>query len=139
MLGTREPDLYGKQNYHDLEHYIHQEAKKLDLDAEIHQFNEEGEMVEEIQKAVDKDFFAVIINAGAWTHYSYAIADALRILTIPIYEVHLTDIEQREEFRKFSVIKDIAQEQIKGLGFGSYLLALERIAEIDLWPNKPNN
>ena len=124
MLGIREPDLYGKQDYKSLVKFIKTCAKNLDIECNVMQFNEEGKIVTAIQKARTK-FDAIVINAGAYTHTSVAILDALKAVALPVAEVHLTDIATREEFRKFSYISLYADILIKGEGFNGYKKALE--------------
>lgn len=124
MLGIREPDLYGKQDYKLLVKFIKISAKNLNVKCKIKQFNEEGKIVTAIQKARTK-FHAIVINAGAYTHTSVAILDALKAVALPVAEVHLTDIATREEFRKFSYISLYADILIKGEGFNGYKKALE--------------
>ncbi len=124
MLGIREPDLYGKQDYKSLVKFIKICAKNLNVKCKIKQFNEEGKIVTSIQKARTK-FDAIVINAGAYTHTSVAILDALKAVALPVAEVHLTDIATREEFRKFSYISLYADVLIKGEGFNGYKKALE--------------
>lgn len=124
MLGVREPDLYGKQDYKSLVKFIKICAKNLNVKCKIKQFNEEGKIVTSIQKARTK-FDAIVINAGAYTHTSVAILDALKAVALPVAEVHLTDIATREEFRKFSYISLYADVLIKGEGFNGYKKALE--------------
>lgn len=124
MLGVREPDLYGKQDYKSLVKFIKICAKNLNVKCKIKQFNEEGKIVTSIQKARTK-FHAIVINAGAYTHTSVAILDALKAVALPVAEVHLTDIATREEFRKFSYISLYADVLIKGEGFNGYKKALE--------------
>ncbi len=124
MLGIREPDLYGKATLKDLEEYVKKEAESRDIEVKCVQSNFEGEIVEFIQKALGK-FDGIIINAGAYTHTSVAILDALKAVSIPTVEVHLTDINEREEFRKWSYISLIAKKTICGKGFLGYALALD--------------
>ncbi len=124
MLGIREPELYGKGTLKDLEEYVTDEAKNRGLEVKCVQSNHEGEIVEFIQKALGK-FDGIIINAGAYTHTSVAILDALKAVSIPTVEVHLTDINEREEFRKWSYISLIAKKTICGKGFSGYALALD--------------
>lgn len=120
MLGYREPDMYGKATYNDLCEYIRTKCSALNIEAEIVQHNSEGAIIDTIQDAFFNIFGGVIINAGAYTHYSYAIRDALAILKCPIAEVHLTDIDNREDFRKVSVISDVVSARFYGKGFDSY-------------------
>ncbi|MGC8720834.1 MAG: type II 3-dehydroquinate dehydratase, partial [Thermodesulforhabdaceae bacterium] len=105
-------------------------AGELGVEVEYFQTNVEGEMVEKIHQAHVEGYDAVVINAGAWTHYSYAIRDALEILKVPIVEVHMSNIYAREDFRHFSVIAPIASGQISGFGIQSYLLGLRAAVEL---------
>lgn len=122
MLGKREPEIYGYQTYLDLEETLQQYAKNNSLTLECLQTNHEGVYVEWIQ---DKDVDAFIVNPGAWTHYSIAIRDALLARGLPVVEVHLSNIKEREEFRKVSVIEDIVDHSIMGKGFDGYIEAVE--------------
>lgn len=124
MLGIREPELYGKATLKDLEEYVTKEAESRGLEVKCVQSNHEGEIVEFIQKALG-NYDGIIINAGAYTHTSVAIFDALKAVSIPTVEVHLTDINEREEFRKWSYISLIAKKTICGKGFLGYALALD--------------
>ena len=124
MLGIREPEIYGKKTYKDLVKFIKNEAKNADVKCKIVNSNHEGDIVEFIQKAYKK-YDGIIINAGAYTHTSIAIADALSAVGIPAVEVHLTDINAREEFRKRSFISPIAEKVIAGKGFSGYAEAID--------------
>jgi len=124
MLGLREKDLYGDKTYADLITFIQKEANTLKIKTTCFQSNHEGAIVTEIQKAYGK-FDGIIINAGAYTHTSIAILDALKAVNLPTVEVHLTDISKREDFRKFSFISLYAQKTICGKGFAGYKEALE--------------
>lgn len=127
MLGIREPEIYGKKTYKDLVKFIKTEAKNADVKCKIVNSNHEGDIVEFIQKAYKK-YDGIIINAGAYTHTSIAIADALSAVKIPAVEVHLTDINAREEFRKRSFISPIAEKVIVGKGFSGYAEAIDYLA-----------
>lgn len=122
MLGSREPDIYGTNTYNDLVKYV----LELHDEIEIRQTNSEVEYIEWIQTA---EADALIVNPGAWTHYSYAVRDALLARGLPFIEVHLSDVLNREEFRKISVIKDISVETISGKGFEGYKLAVQTLVE----------
>ena len=124
MLGKRDPAQYGTVTLGEIDEQIGKLASELGLAVECYQTNHEGEMVEKIHKACEERVDAVIINAGAWTHYSYAIMDALDILKAPIIEVHMSNINARDEFRQYSVITPLAKGQIVGFGMNSYLLGL---------------
>ena len=125
MLGIRQPEIYGREDYEDHCFTIDQQAKDYEITADVRQSNYEGEIVEFIHEAYEDSFDGVIINPAAYTHYSYAIRDALLILEVPVVEVHLTDISKRDEFRRHSVISDICAKTIKGKGFDGYREALE--------------
>lgn len=126
LLGVREPELYGKKTYADLVKFIKQSAKELGVKVVIFQSNEEGKIVTAIQNAL-KGFDGIIINAAAYTHTSIAILDALKAVGIKTVEVHLTDVNSREEYRKKSFIKEYAFLTISGEGFMGYKRALEEI------------
>lgn len=128
MLGIREPNIYGDKSYSALEHYIEECARELNLYVSVVQFNHEGDIVDEIQNCLNK-YDGIVINPGAYTHTSVAIADALKAVNIPTIEVHLTDVDSREAFRKISYIAPIAIKTIKGHGFEGYKMALNVFAE----------
>jgi 3-dehydroquinate dehydratase-2 len=127
VLDRRDPQLYGGISLNDLETKIYAWAKELGCTARCRQTNNEGEFVEWCHDAVDSD--GVIVNPGAWTHYSYAIRDALELLTVPIVEVHLSNIEEREEWRRTSVIAELTAARILGRGPSGYRDALEFLCE----------
>lgn len=124
VLGYREPDIYGTKTYKDLVKYIKGEAKKLNIKVKVLQFNEEGKIVTAIQKARGK-YDGLVLNAGAYTHTSIAILDALKSSNLNTVEVHLSDIYNREDFRKTDYIKYYASLSFMGEGFLSYKKALE--------------
>lgn len=128
MLGIREPELYGKKDYAALCEYIMLTAKELGIEVEIYQSNHEGELVDRIQSAYGV-FDGIIINAAAYTHTSVAILDALSAVGISAVEVHLTDINSRESFRRFSYPALYCEKQICGKGFEGYSEALHYFAE----------
>jgi 3-dehydroquinate dehydratase II len=130
MFGKRDPKQYGTITLDEIDRKLRELAQELGCSVETFQTNHEGVMVEKIHQAHIDKVDAVLINAGAWTHYSYAIRDALAILTAPIIEVHLSNIHAREEFRHFSVIAPLAKGQIAGFGVWSYLLGLRVAAEL---------
>jgi len=129
MLGKREPEIYGAMTYDELVTCIQDAAKTLDVQVEIFQSNSEAEIVDTIQEA--HRFNGIIINAGAYTHTSIAIRDALLVWSsrIPIIEVHLSNIYGREDFRRHSYLSDIARGIVAGLGVKGYTLALSWLAE----------
>jgi 3-dehydroquinate dehydratase-2 len=129
MFGKRDPAQYGTITLDEINQEIKKLAKELGCRIETFQTNHEGEMCERIHKAYMDKVDAVVINAGAWTHYSYGMRDALAILTVPIIEVHMSNIHAREEFRHYSVIAPIAKGQIAGFGVQTYLLGLRAALE----------
>ena len=124
MLGHRDPAQYGTTTLAQIDEQLQALGQELGAAVTCFQTNHEGAMCERIHQAFRDHVDAVVINAGAWTHTSYAIRDALAILTVPIVEVHLSNIHAREAFRHHSVIAEIARGQICGFGVDSYLLAL---------------
>ena len=128
MLGIREPGIYGNSTLADLEKNISAKAAALGVDVDFFQSNFEGEIVEKIHSALNV-YDGIIINPGAFTHYSYAIRDALGSVKIDTIEVHISSIHKREEFRHTSVLVPECIGQICGLGFKGYELALEYLAE----------
>jgi len=123
MLGQREPGIYGNLSYDELCRYIKREADNMGAEVELYQSNVEGEIINAIHGAKGK-FDAVVINPGAYTHYSYAIFDAITAIGLPAVEVHISNIYKREEFRHKSVIAPACEGQISGLGLYGYILAL---------------
>ena len=127
MLGIREKSVYGTATYEDLCEVIRKKAEELQVEVEIKQSNSEGQLVDWIQQCYGiKD--GIIINPGAYTHYSVAILDALKSVNLPAVEVHISNIHQREEFRRHCVTTSGCTGQICGLGLQGYLLALEYLA-----------
>ncbi|MBQ8849924.1 MAG: type II 3-dehydroquinate dehydratase [Clostridia bacterium] len=124
MLGIREPDIYGKQDFAALQDFIRDSAKALGHSVTLFQSNHEGEIVDIIQSAYGV-YDGIVINPAAYTHTSVAILDALKAVGLPTVEVHLSDINEREEFRKFSYVSMVAKKTICGLGFEGYRKALE--------------
>lgn len=131
MLGSRDPSHYGYKTYDDLVKEITNYCKKLKIDVTVVQSNHEGIIIDEIQKTFEK-YDGLIINPGAYTHYSYAIRDALEILSCPIVEVHLSNIYKRESFRSVSVIKDVVSHSIIDKGIAGYLEAIKYLVNNDL-------
>lgn len=124
MLGKREPHLYGRLSYADLVQFIESAANKMNVLTDCRQSNYEGEIVEFIHECLG-NYDGIIINAGAYTHTSIAILDALKSVSLPTVEVHITDINERESYRKFSYISEYANKVIVGKGFDGYAEALE--------------
>lgn len=127
MLGERDTEHYGSMTLKDMEDSISSKAEQLGFKCDFFQTNHEGLLVDKIQE-IRKSIDAVIINPGAWTHYSYAIRDALELLVCPIVEVHLSDIDNREEWRRHSVIRDVCSHVISGKGPDGYDEALQWLA-----------
>ena len=128
MLGKRPAEHYGSLTFDQLEQKIEADARALGLVVRFFQSNHEGEFVEHLH-SLDGLADAVILNPGAWTHYSWAIRDALEICGLPAVEVHLSDITAREEFRKHSVVSDLCLQTVKGRGPDGYRDALETLAK----------
>jgi 3-dehydroquinate dehydratase-2 len=124
MFGKRDPKQYGTITLDQINEQLQALARELGVEVAAYQTNSEGEMCQRIHQAHADKVDGVLINAGAWTHYSYGIRDALAILGCPIIEVHMSNIHAREEFRHHSVIGPIAKGQIAGFGVDSYLLGL---------------
>jgi 3-dehydroquinate dehydratase-2 len=124
MFGKRDPAQYGTITLDEIDKKLKELAKELGVELETFQTNHEGAICEKIHQAHQEKVDAVIINAGAWTHYSYALRDALAILKVPIIEVHMSNIHAREEFRHYSVVSPLAKGLICGFGVNSYLLGL---------------
>ena len=124
MFGKRDPKQYGTITLDEINGKLQSLAKELGVQVQTFQTNSEGEMCERIHQAYTDNVAGVMLNAGAWTHYSYAIRDALAILTVPVVELHMSNIHAREEFRHKSVFAEIIKGQISGFGVDSYLLAL---------------
>ena len=125
LLGSREPAIYGRTTLNDINEILRERAEKLGVDEiEFLQSNFEGALIESIQKARGRYDF-IILNAGALTHYSIALRDAIAAIPVPVIEVHLSNIHKREEFREKSVIAPVVMGQICGFGVDSYIAALE--------------
>jgi 3-dehydroquinate dehydratase-2 len=125
MLGIREPDIYGNNTYKDLVALIENKAKQTGCQAECFQSNHEGEIVDKIQQAYFDGIDGIVINPAAYTHTSVAILDALKAVKIPAVEVHISDVNTREEFRKISYAGMACEEHFIGLGFDGYIKAME--------------
>ena len=129
MLGIREKDIYGNNDYNSLVEKIKKEASELDCQVDFFQSNIEGEIITSIQKALGV-YDGIIINPAAYTHYSIGILDALKSVNIPAIEIHISNIHQREDFRKKSVTAEGCIGQISGLGFEGYTLALRGLVNL---------
>ena len=136
FLGIREKGIYGTQDFNYLLGILEEKANKENITIETYQSNGEGEIIDRIQKAYYDQVDGIVINPGAYTHYSYAIRDALASITAPKIEVHISNIHQREEFRHTSVTAAVCTGQIAGLGLQGYLLAIDAIINIVSENNK---
>ena len=130
FLGIREKGIYGCKDYNYLLSMLEKKAQQENITIETYQSNCEGEIIDRIQEAYYEKADGIVINPGAYTHYSYAIRDALASITAPKVEVHISNIHQREEFRHVSVIAPVCTGQIAGLGLQVYLLAIDAIIQI---------
>lgn len=128
-LGSREPDVYGAQTYDDLVALCSTAAAEFGLEVDVRQTNDEAELVSWLHGAADTRT-PVVLNPAAFTHYSYALRDAIAMRTAPLIEVHITNPAAREEFRHTSVVAGVATGTIAGFGLGSYRLALQAIADM---------
>jgi len=129
LLGTREPEVYGTTTLADIEALVTQKASALGIDVGFAQSNHEGAIIDAIQDAPG-EYDAIVINPGAYTHYSYSIRDAVASVDVPTVEIHLSNIAAREEFRMTSVIAPVCAGQISGFGAESYVLGVKAAAEV---------
>ncbi len=129
FLGIREKGIYGTQDYNYLVDMIQEKAKKEDCEIVCFQSNHEGAIIDRIQEAYFDGTDGIVINPGAYTHYSYAIRDALASITVPKVEIHISDITKREEFRKISVTKPACDHQIFGKGLEGYIMAIDFVLQ----------
>lgn len=130
MLGIREPDIYGRETYQDLEVKIRKHGEEIGVEVEIYQSNHEGDLVDKIQAAYGNTD-GIVINPGAYTHTSVALLDALKSVQIPTVEVHISKVESREEFRQISYIRSYCQATITGHGTDGYLEAMDLLYKGD--------
>lgn len=131
FLGIREKGIYGNQDYAYLEKLINEKARELDADVEIFQSNHEGAIIDRIQQVYYDKVDGIVINPGAFTHYSYAVRDALAsVADIPKIEVHISNVHTREEFRHTSVTVPVCNGQVVGLGLNGYLYAMEALKDM---------
>ena len=130
FIGIREPEIYGNRNYEALLEMIAKKGDELGVEIEVFQSNHEGAIIDRIQDAYYDGTNGIIINPGAYTHYSYAIRDALASVVMPKIEVHISNISKREEFRKISVIRDVCDYRIYGQGLEGYLEAIDHMVEL---------
>lgn len=127
FLGIREKDVYGTKNYDDLLQMIAEKGQKEGCTVEVFQSNHEGAIIDRIQDSYFDGTEGIVINPGAFTHYSYAIRDALASITVPKVEIHISNIMEREDFRKVSVTAPVCDKQIYGEGLEGYLMAIDYI------------
>lgn len=127
MLGIREKNLYGARDFDALCQFIRDTAKELNVEVELYQSNHEGDLVDCIQGAYQR-IDGIVINPGAYTHTSVALLDALKAVSIPACEVHLTNVNAREEFRKISYVRLACEKTFAGFGFDGYKMAMEYLA-----------
>lgn len=129
MLGRRDPGQYGSFTLKDIEHSLRLQADELGYELYCFQSNHEGLLIDKIHETMD---FCVgmLLNAGALTHYSYALRDAIELCPVPVMEIHISDIQKRESFRRVSVIKDVCCGQISGFGMDSYRIGLEQLVRL---------
>ncbi|MCQ2487258.1 MAG: type II 3-dehydroquinate dehydratase [Clostridia bacterium] len=125
MLGIREPGIYGSNTYEDLKNLISDKCKAENIDVKFYQSNHEGDIIDCIQQAYFDKVDGIVINPGGYTHTSVAILDALKAVSIPTVEVHISDVDAREPFRQTSYVSLIAKKTIKGHGFDGYLEAID--------------
>ena len=130
FLGIREKNIYGTKNYDELLQMIAEKGEKEHCQIEVFQSNHEGAMIDRIQDAYFDGTDGIVINPGAYTHYSYAIHDALASVSMPKVEIHISDITKREEFRKVSVTAPACDKQIYGQGLSGYLKAIDAVMEL---------
>ena len=130
-LGKREPSIYGDQTLTDLENMLTEEAKELDVDVQFYQSNHEGFLIDKIGELSDSEIFGLVINPGALTHTSLALRDAIAGSDLPVIEVHISNIYQREEFRRHSITAEACIGVISGLGFDGYSAAMRYLAKLD--------
>ena len=129
FLGIREKGIYGTQDYNYLLNMIQEKAQNEGIEIECYQSNHEGAIIDKIQESYFDNTDGIVINPGAYTHYSYAIRDALASITVPKVEIHISDITKREEFRKNAVTKAACDYQIYGHGLDGYIMAIDYILD----------
>lgn len=129
MLGIREPEIYGHETYEDLMEMIQRHADELGVEAVCKQSNHEGTLVDEIQRAYFDKFDGIVINPAGYTHTSVAIGDALKAVGLPAVEIHVSDVQNREDFRKISLVRDAVIATVSGQGLKGYLTAMDILTE----------
>ena len=129
MLGIREPEVYGKTSYCDLVRIIEEHCAAIGVEPVIYQSNHEGDLVDKIQEAYFEGASGIVINPGAYTHTSIAILDALKATALPTVEVHISDLESREDFRQISYVRLAAKKTVSGHGIDGYIEAIDFLKE----------
>ena len=129
MLGVREPEIYGKEDYNSLVDAVTKHAKEKNIEVVIYQSNHEGCLVDKIQEAYFEGADGIVINPGAYTHTSIAILDALKAVSIRTVEVHISDVSAREDFRQISYVSLVAEKRIIGKGIQGYIEAIDSLTE----------
>ncbi|MBE6185096.1 type II 3-dehydroquinate dehydratase [Heyndrickxia ginsengihumi] len=129
LLGKREPDVYGKNSLETLTAQMKKVAEDINVSLDFFQSNHEGDLIDWLHSAEEKNYEGIIFNPGAFTHYSYAIRDAISSITVPVVEVHISNVHAREEFRHQSVTAPVSAGQIVGFGLFGYELALKALVE----------
>ena len=132
MLGIREPEIYGSRTYDELVGMIREKALDLGVEVEFYQSNHEGDLVDKIQEAYFRKIDGIVINPGAYTHTSVALLDAVKAVMIPTVEVHISDVDARDEFRKVSYIRQACVATVSGEGFDGYIHAITILMEFYL-------
>lgn len=127
LLGTREPGVYGRTSLAEVDRLVRQHGRQRGIRVECRQSNVEGQLIDWLQGAAREGFLGVVLNPGAFTHYSIALRDAVAAIAVPVVEVHLSNVHGREEFRRHSVIAPVARGQIAGFGPQSYVLGLDAL------------
>ncbi len=130
LLGVREPEIYGSRTLDDINADISAKAKEIGVECEFFQSNSEGELVSAVHSVLGDEYAGCVINAGAYTHYSYALRDAISSVNKPFIEVHMSNVHSREEFRNKSVISAVCKGVIAGLGENSYHLAVKAVKDL---------
>ena len=133
LLGIREPDIYGNETLSDIENWLNEQPESNGHTIFWYQSNHEGDLIDRIHEAMGNSD-GIIINPGAFTHYSYALRDAISSVNLPTVEVHLSDTEKREDFRKLSVITDVCIKRVSGFGKKSYLIGLQALLDQKIIP-----
>ncbi len=129
LLGIREPEVYGKKSYNDLVRFIEDAAEGMGAEVRCYQSNHEGDIVDAIQNVLDDPFDGLVINPGGYTHTSVAIPDAIKAVSIPAVEVHISDVEARESYRRISYVRDACIGTVAGRGFEGYREAMRMLKE----------